>query len=294
MREIFGSGRIGLSVEIFPPKSADGDQNLRQTLAELTPFQPAFVSVTYGAGGSTRTRTLDWCVEIQEQHRVPSTAHFTCVGMTRDELQGWLQSAWDRGIRNIMALRGDPVQGQEQFQAVAGGLKHAAQLVALIRDHFPEMGIGVAGYPEKHPEAADLHTDLIHLKHKVACGADAVFTQLFYDNDAFYRFWDQALDHGITVPIVPGVMPITEFSRIQKITKMSGTRVPESLMSRLEAAQHDKTAQFEIGVEFAVEQCRDLLAHGVPGVHFYVLNKSQACRRILGALGLEAATSGAT
>lgn len=289
IRDIYAQRRFGLSIEIFPPKTPEGDEALRQTLRELAPFGPAFVSCTYGAGGSTSKRTVEWCREIQEQYRLTATAHFTCVGSTRAELREWLQFAWNAGVRNIMALRGDAPAGQTEFRPVDGGLAHANELVTLIREHFPEMGIGVAGYPEKHPEATDLATDLRYLQQKAECGADAVFTQLFFDNGAFLRFREQCERSGIRIPIVPGIMPITEFARIQRITAMCGAKIPVGLAARLEGAKEDKSAQFEIGVDFAIQQCRELIDQGVAGIHLYVLNKSQAGRRILDALGLVAA-----
>lgn len=286
IRDIYAQRRFGLSIEIFPPKTPEGDEALRETLRELTPFGPAFVSCTYGAGGSTSKRTVEWCREIQEQFSLAATAHFTCVGSTRDELVEWLQFAWNAGLRNIMALRGDAPAGQTEFRAVDGGLANANELVTLIREQFPEMGIGVAGYPEKHPEAKDLETDLRYLQQKVDCGADAVYTQLFFDNAAFLRFREQCERAGIRIPIIPGIMPITEFSRIQRITAMCGARMPADLAARLEEAREDKAAQFEIGVDFAIQQCRELIDQGVSGIHLYVLNKSHAGRRILDALGL--------
>jgi len=285
IRDVYSSGRFGLSIEIFPPKSAEGDESLRQTLRELAPFRPAFVSCTYGAGGSTSKRTVEWCREIQEQHQLTSTAHFTCVGSSRAELIEWLRFAWSEGLRNIMALRGDAPAGQTEFQAVAGGLKYASQLVTLIREHFPEMGIGVAGYPEKHPEALNLHVDFENLVRKVKSGADAIFTQLFFDNASFFRFRDRVNHSGLNVPVIPGIMPITEFARIQRITAMCGAVIPASLASKLEAVKDDKPAQYQIGVEFAITQCRELIQQGVSGIHFYILNKSQAGREILNALG---------
>lgn len=286
--EIYRTRPFGLSIEVFPPKSEQGDAALWDTIERLSKFEPAFVSCTYGAGGSTRTRTVDICRTIQERFRLTATAHFTCVGSTRDELHEWLQIASAAGIRNIMALRGDPPQGDAAFRPVAGGLRYANELVALIRAHHPQLGIGVAGYPEKHPEAPDAATDLANLKRKVDAGADAVFTQLFYANDSFLRFRDAALLAGIRVPIVPGIMPITEFARIKRITSMCGAVFPPELASRLESVQDDADAQFQIGVEYAIDQCRGLLDAGVPGMHFYVLNKSQACERILDALGIGA------
>jgi methylenetetrahydrofolate reductase (NADPH) len=286
MKDLYSPGSFGLSIEIFPPKSEEGDEALFEHLGRLRQFDPVFISCTYGAGGSTRTRTVELCQRIQSEIGVPATAHFTCVGSTVDELREWLSYARSREIKNIMALRGDPPQGEQSFRAVAGGLRYANELVNLIRQHSPQMGIGVAGYPEKHPEAPDPPTDLCNLKRKVDAGADAVFTQLFYDNRNFFRFRDAYEAAGITVPLIPGIMPITSYARIKRITTMCQAVFPAELASRLEQVQEDEEAQFEIGVEYAITQCRQLIAAGVPGMHFYVLNKSQACERILDALGL--------
>ncbi len=283
--DIYRRGLFGLSIEIFPPKTADGDAALAENLAQLVRYRPAFISCTYGAGGSTRGRTIDWCRQIQNRYGCTATAHFTCVGSTEDDLLEWLSQAEAAGITNIMALRGDPPQGQTEFKAVEGGLKHANELVAFIRGRYPKMGIGVAGYPEKHVEACDAPTDLANLKRKVDAGADAVFCQLFYENANFFDFRDRCAKAGIRVPIVPGIMPITEYARIQRITAMCGAVFPKPLASRLEAVRDDKQAQFEIGVEHAIAQCRELIDQGAPGIHFYALNKSQACERILAALG---------
>ncbi|MCA9068071.1 MAG: methylenetetrahydrofolate reductase [NAD(P)H] [Planctomycetaceae bacterium] len=289
--EIYQSGDFGLSIEIFPPQTSQGDEALRETLKRLAVYRPAFFSCTYGAGGSTQSRTMDWCVEIQESFDTPATSHFTCVGSTREELLDWLAKAESKGIQNIMALRGDPPRGETTFQAVEGGLQYANELVSLIRDEFPNMGIGVAGYPEKHQECIDAHTDLMNLKRKVEAGADAVFTQLFYENANFFRFRESYQEAGIQVPLIPGIMPITEFARIKRITAMCGAVFPEELASRLEAVQDDKQAQYQIGVEHAIKQCEELIAQGVPGIHFYVLNKSKACEEILGALNKEPSTA---
>ncbi|MEY3174835.1 MAG: 5,10-methylenetetrahydrofolate reductase [Planctomycetota bacterium] len=286
LAEQFRSGRFVLSIEIFPPKTAEGDAALQRSLLTLQKFRPAFLSCTYGAGGSTQERTLAWCREIQQLLGLPAMAHFTCVGNTVQELLSWLSTAAAAGVANIMALRGDPPAGQQSFQAVEGGLQHANELVSLIRQHFPQLGIGVAGYPEKHLEAPSLEADLENLKRKVDAGADAVFTQLFFVNENFLRFRDRCESLGIRVPIVPGIMPITDFARIRRITSMCGTVFPDSLAKRLEAVQDNPAAQFEIGVEHAIQQCEALRTSGVPGIHFYALNKSDACERILAALQL--------
>lgn len=284
--EILRQRRPALSIEIFPPKTAQGDEALFNHLNQLAVFQPAFVSCTYGAGGTTQSRTVELCQSIQERYSIPATAHFTCVGSTRQELVDWLAMAVAAGVKNIMALRGDAPQGQEGFQRKAGGLGYANELVTLIREHQPQLGIGVAGYPEKHTEAPDLKTDLDHLKRKVDAGADAVFTQLFYVNANFLKFRDECTARRIEIPVIPGIMPITEFARIKRITAMCGAVFPTELAARLEAVQDDAAAQFELGVEYAITQCRELLEAGVPGIHFYALNKSEACHRILEALGV--------
>lgn len=289
IRDIYRRAQFGLSIEIFPPKTPAGDESLRQTLERLAVYRPAFFSCTYGAGGSMRERTLQWCLEIQKNLNIPATSHFTCVGSTLGELTDWLRAASSQGIRNIMALRGDPPQGEEHFQAAEGGLQHANELVTLIRAECPEMGIGVAGYPETHQEAPSAEVDVENLKRKVDAGADAVFTQLFYINENFFRFRDCYTQAGIEVPLVPGIMPITNFSRIQRIVAMCGAEFPTDLAAQLEAAQDDTEAQFEIGVDHAIHQCRELIEQGVPGIHFYALNRSRACERILDALGLDRA-----
>ena len=186
-----------------------------------------------------------------------------------------------------MALRGDPPAGQETFIPADGGLRYANELVSLIREHFPDMGVGVAGYPEVHPDAPDAETDLTNLKRKVDAGADAVYTQLFFNNARFHAFRERCVQAGIHCPIIPGIMPITEFKRIQRITSMSNSELPVDFMSRLEAVQDDAEAQFEIGVEFAIRQSQELIDDGVPGIHFYALNRSHACKRIFDALGFQ-------
>lgn len=284
IKDIYSPGAFGLSIEIFPPKTADGDLALWENIERLTRFQPAFISCTYGAGGSTRHRTIELCQEIQSRFGVSATSHFTCLGGTRDDLREWLAHAQDCGIGNIMALRGDAPAGQKEFQQVAGGLRYANELVALIRAEFPDFGIGVAGYPEMHREAPSPEVDLDNLKRKVAAGADAVFTQLFFENDNFFGFRDRYVRAGIDVPLIPGIMPVTNFAQIKRITSLCGAILPEGLAGTLEEVKDYKDAQFEIGVDFAVRQCRELIDRGVPGLHFYALNRSQACEMILDAL----------
>ncbi|MCA9086610.1 MAG: methylenetetrahydrofolate reductase [NAD(P)H] [Planctomycetaceae bacterium] len=282
--EIFSTRKFAVSIEIFPPKTSDGDDALRRHMRTLLEYSPDFMSCTYGAGGSTRDRTIQWCQEIQSDFQRTAMAHFTCVGSTEQELNDWLDQASAAGIQNIMALRGDPPQGQENFQAVEGGLKNANELVELIRRHSGNFGVGVAGYPEKHIEASSMEVDLQNLKRKVDAGADVIFTQLFFDNQNFFRFRDQCDERGIRIPIVPGIMPITDYDRIKRITSMCGTVFPDALAEKLHAVKDDADAQFSIGVDYAIEQCRQLQDEDVPGIHFYALNKSQACQKILAAL----------
>lgn len=286
IKEIYANKPFGLSFEIFPPKTEKGDASLREHLARLAKHNPDFISCTYGAGGTTQDRTIELCEMIQAQFDIPATAHFTCVGSTKKQLNDWLDQAQSHGIKNIMALRGDAPEGASSFQVAEGGLQYANELVALIRSRFPGIGIGVAGYPEKHPEASDDESDLKNLVRKIDAGADAVFTQLFYDNECFFRFREKLDQRKVQVPVVAGIMPITEFARIKRITGMCGAIIPDSLANQLEAVQDDKPAQFEIGVEFAIRQCQELISSGVRGIHFYVLNKSEACERILDSIQL--------
>jgi methylenetetrahydrofolate reductase (NADPH) len=286
LSEVFSGDEFAISIEIFPPKTEEGDQILRSHLKQLIEYHPAFVSCTFGAGGSTPERTLHWCREIQNDLHRTAVAHLTCVGSTREQLIELLGTAETAGIRNIMALRGDAPQGEDRFRAVEGGFRYANELVKLIREHHPDWGIGVAGYPEKHQEAPSPEVDLQNLKRKVDSGADAVVTQLFFSNDCFFSFRDRCQALGIDIPIIPGIMPVTDYARIQRITSMCGSSFPDDLAARLSAVRNDKAAQFEIGLEHAVGQCEHLKAEGVPGIHFYALNRSDACRRILDALAV--------
>ena len=285
IRDIYRRAQFGLSIEIFPPKTPAGDETLRQALKRLAAYRPAFFSCTYGAGGSTRQRTVEWCVEIQQDLGIPATSHFTCVGSTVEELREWLRLAGSEGIQNIMALRGDPPQGDEDFQAVDGGLQHANELVEVIHREFPQMGVAVAGYPEKHHEAPSMEVDLENLRRKVRCGADVVITQLFYINDDFYRFRQRCGQLGIDVPIVPGLLPVTNLSQINRITTLCAATLPTDFVNEL-GKHDDPDWQSKVGIEFAIRQVRDLLSQGVAGLHFYVLNKSEATSHVVAAVNL--------
>lgn len=282
--EAYGPGRFGLSFELFPPKNEAGDGELFRHLEELVRFQPSYITCTYGAGGSTRSKTLDVVERVGRRFGCPTASHLTCVGATVDQLRDYLQESWRRGVTNIVALRGDPPQGQTSFQAVEGGFRYANELVALIRAEFPQFGIAVAGYPETHREAASPAADLENLRRKADAGADVVLTQLFYDNADFFRFVDRCRSAGIQQPVVPGVLPVTSLSQIKRIAGLCGARLPQTFISALEDCGDDAAGQFEVGVEFAIRQVRQLIDRGVPGVHFYVLNRSQATTRILEAV----------
>jgi methylenetetrahydrofolate reductase (NADPH) len=239
------------------------------------------ITCTYGAGGSTRGTTLEVIEGVRSRYSVPVASHLTCVGSSVDELRGYLCEARDRGVAAIVALRGDPPKGETSFTPMDDGLRYASELVSLIRSEFPEFGILVAGYPEVHQEASNADADLENLKRKCDAGGDVVVTQLFYDNADFFRFRDRCDAIGITQPIVPGVMPVTNYAQVRRIASLCKARLPDDFTRGFEAAGADEAAQFEAGVEFAARQVQGLLDGGVPGIHFYVLNKSPATVRVL-------------
>ncbi|NIL97868.1 MAG: methylenetetrahydrofolate reductase [NAD(P)H] [Planctomycetales bacterium] len=284
--EAYGSGKFGLSFELFPPKTPAGETALFGHVDQLVKFQPSFITCTYGAGGSTREKTLEIVQRVRQAYGCPVASHLTCVGATADQLRDFLREAERRGVDNIVALRGDPPRGESEFRPVAGGLRYANELVTLIRREFPGFGIAVAGYPETHQEAPDPQTDLKNLKRKVEAGGDAVITQLFYNNRDFFRFRDACHDLGITVPIVPGILPVTNFAQVQRITSLCGASLPDDFVAALQACGEDPQRQFAVGVECASRQVQELREAGVPGIHFYVLNKSQATVAVLANLGL--------
>lgn len=279
--EIYKQNDFALSYELFPPKTPKGAADLSGNLERLLTFKPRFVTCTYGAGGSTRNKTLETLKEVQRLTDVPVASHLTCVNATADDLRDYLTQASDQGIDNIVAIRGDAPEGQESFSAIEGGFSYASDLVSLIASEFPQFGIAVGGYPEVHPEAASAESDLDALKRKVDCGADVIITQLFYDNEHFYRFKDRCDGAGIAVPIVPGLLPVTSFKQIKRITDLCGAKLPDAFTRDLEACGDDTEAQFQVGVAHAARQSAELLEHGVPGIHYYVLNKSRATTSVL-------------
>lgn len=282
----YQAGRCGLSFELFPPKTEAGEQALLRHVDRLLEFKPNYITCTYGAGGSTQSKTLDIIAAVCERSGLPVATHLTCVNRTSAQLAEYLSEARKRGVHNVVALRGDPPSGQQSFTAIEGGFRYANELVEFVRENFADMGVAVAGYPEKHVEAPNMEVDLENLKRKVDAGADVVITQLFYDNADFFAFRDRCTTLGIDKPIVPGLLPVTNFAQIQRITSLCGAKLPSRFVATLEAAGDDSDAQFDAGVEFATQQMQELMDQGVPGVHLYVLNKSEAASAVLQNLGL--------
>ena len=284
--QVLGLGKPSVSFEFFPPKTEAGFQQLFQTIDELHPLHPTYVSVTYGAGGSTRQKTVELVERIQRELEIRSMAHLTCVGHTAEEIGAILDDLWAAGIRNVLALRGDPPAGQMQFVATEGGFANADQLVAFMKTRR-DFCIGVAGYPEGHPQCLNTTRDLEHLKRKVDNGGCFVITQLFFDNDDFYRFRDTARAAGIRVPIVAGIMPILNVAQIKRFVSMCGAKIPNPLLLKLESLEQDAEAVYAAGVDYATNQCQDLLNNDVDGLHFYTLNRSKATVQICKALDVD-------
>jgi methylenetetrahydrofolate reductase (NADPH) len=278
-------GKRVFSFEFFPPKTDAGVVSLERTIRELSDLEPSFVSVTYGAGGSTRQKTVDLVQWIEREAHITAMAHLTCVGATKDEIGAVLDRLTAAGIENIMALRGDPPAGQERFVQTEGGFGFANDLVAYIRArHGRRVCVGGAGYPEGHVECRDLDRDISNLKRKVDAGLDFVVTQLFFDNRAYFDFVTRARAAGITVPIVPGIMPIRNLASVERMTKLGGATIPATLFAELDRCRADDAAVAALGVAHATAQCVELLHGGAPGIHFYTLNQSPATRVILTAL----------
>ncbi|HPY29318.1 MAG TPA: methylenetetrahydrofolate reductase [NAD(P)H] [Verrucomicrobiota bacterium] len=281
------AGRPVVSFEFFPPKTADGERGFfDRTLPQLAALKPDYCSVTYGAGGSTRDKTLALVEAIQQRHQLPAMAHLTCVGSTEAQIREIIAQARARGIHNILALRGDPPAGESQFQQTAGGFEYAWQLVQLLRE-AGDFSIAVAGFPEGHPAChAGRHVDWERLREKIAYGADLVITQLFFDNRLYFEFRDFLAKQGVTIPLVPGILPILNVTQIKKITLLCGATIPPALLARLEELAGDDAASTEFGIEYSTRQCEELLRAGAPGIHFYTLNKVRSTTRILQNLGL--------
>lgn len=271
---MLGQGQPLLSVEFFPAKTEEGARQILRTAKALQPWRPDFVSITYGAGGSTRERTLEYGELLKDLFGYEVMPHLTCVGHSRDELRAVLQRFRDSGFRNIMTLRGDPPKGESTFRPHPDGLAYASELVSFIRETDPDFCLGVAGYPEKHPESPSLDEDMRHLRHKVAQGAHFITTQLFFDNADYLRFSDDCRRLGIAVPIIPGILPAISHEQVVKFCGFCQAKLPAELQARLLAVKDDPAASEAIGVDWAFEQVKGLLQAGAPGVHLYILNRS--------------------
>lgn len=292
LSEFYKKQEATFSFEFFPPKNAASESRLFETVRELKTLKPSFVSVTYGAMGTTRERTFLLVTKIREELGIETAAHLTCVGHSRAEIEEILGALNRRGIENLVALRGDPPKGEEVFRQPPGGFQYAAEMVRYIRRHpvfSSAFSVAVAGYPEGHIECRDKARDLDHLKMKVDAGADLVITQLFFDFRDYFDFVKRAQEAGIRVPIVPGIMPVTHGQQIRKFAGMCGARIPEEMQKNILRFGEDHASVEAYGIEYATRQCEDLLRGGAPGLHFYTLNKSQATRQIYLNLGLSAA-----
>jgi methylenetetrahydrofolate reductase (NADPH) len=279
-------GEPVFSFEFFPPRNDEGERQLFSTVEALRPLAPAFVSVTCGAGGSTRARTLEIVTRLKREIEIEAMAHVTCAGVSREEIAATLDAIAAAGIQNVLALRGDPPRGQTAFVPHPDGFTFASELVAFIRsdpNRWP-FCVGAAAYPEGHVETRDLEKDLRHLAIKVQAGAEFLLTQLFFDNVHFVRFVERARAAGILVPIVPGIMPFTNVEQVERFTAMCGARIPASLRAAMEVRREDVEGARELGVAYAGLQCAELLRHGAPGIHFYTLNRSPSTRAIVAAL----------
>ena len=262
------------SVEFFPPKTDATAEQLLNTAEQLQRFDPDFVSITYGAGGSTRSRTLNYARKLHKDYGYTVMPHLTCVGHSREELKQTIAEFKTAGLKQIMALRGDPPKGETNFTPHPDGLSYANELVQLIREVYPDCDLGVAGYPEKHPEASTLEIDLLNLKRKVDAGATFVTTQLFFDNSVYFKFVESCQRAGITIPILPGLMSVTSHKQALRFCEMCGTTIPSQLNQQLLAAGDDAAAIEAIGIEWSYQQARELLEKGAPGIHLYILNRA--------------------
>jgi methylenetetrahydrofolate reductase (NADPH) len=281
--EIIASTRPCFSVEFFPPKTEEGRQGLLETARTLAELEPAFVSITYGAGGSTREGTVEIADLLHNDLGLETMAHLSCVGETIEGLRDVLDRIEATGIDNVLALRGDPPRGQPDFVQPEGGLGSAAELAGFISENY-RFAIGGACFPEVHPEAADLDSDLAYLKTKVENGATFLITQLFFDNQVYFDFVAAARAKGIDVPIIAGVIPVASYAQAERICELCDASIPAPLAGAMTAVDGDQAAQFELGVAYAAQQCTDLLLGGAPGIHFYALNKAPATRAVLSAL----------
>ncbi len=286
VKDILDDKKFSFSFEFFPPKEEEAWENLFQSISHLMPLKPSYVSVTYGAGGSTRDRTHKLVVRIQKETDLTVVSHLTCVGSTKDEMLGILQQYDESGVNNILALRGDPPQGATDFVQPEGGFGYASELVSFIKKHFPHFCIGVAGFPEGHPQTPNRLKEIDYLKEKVDAGADYIVSQLFFDNRDFYDYCERCELAGIKVPIIAGIMPITSHQGMVRMAELAaGARLPARLLRSVERAGSDEYIQ-KVGVHWATEQVRDLIDNNVRGIHFYTLNNSRETLKIYESLGV--------
>lgn len=272
------------SFEFFPPKTPEGENKLFSTIEELKQLNPSFVSVTYGAGGSTRTKTIDISKRIQNDHKIETMCHFTCVGVNSEQIKETLDSIVTLGVENLMSLRGDPPKGESKFVKTEGGFANATELISFIKKEGYPFCLGGGCYPEKHPDASTLEEDVQNLRKKVDAGADFLVSQLFFRNSIFFDFWNKTKKVGIQAPIVPGIMPITNFNQISRFREMAGCDIPDLLVKELEKVKDDPVEFRKRSLSYTVGQCKELLENGVPGIHFYTLNQSRATVEIMKSL----------
>lgn len=283
IKDILQQKPKSFSFEFFPPATPEGFDTLFKTIEDLKLLDPSFVSVTYGTGGKTREKTVSLVSDIVNKIGTEAMAHLTCLRSNKEEIDEVLTSLSTNNVSNIMALRGDPPKGYSSFPEDEGHFTHAIQLVEFIKSNYKQC-IGVAGYPETHQEAANAQTDMEHLKLKVEAGADFIITQLFFDNSSYFEFMDRAIAIGIKVPIIPGIMPITNVNQIIRITKLSGAKIPKTMLDKLYSIQDDPKSVEQFGIEFSLMQCQELLKNNSPGIHFYTLNRSRSTWEIMKSL----------
>jgi len=286
LSEIFSENKVHFSFEFFPPKTEEASRALLETISKLSPIQPSFVSVTYGAGGSTNQLTQDLVIRLKKETPMNVVAHLTAVGVNRNDIRAQLERYAEAGITNVLALRGDPPKNNPSFTPAADGFAHAADMVAYIKKNFPDFGISVAGFPEGHPETPNRLLEMDYLKAKVDAGADCICTQLFFDNRDFYDFCERCEIAGIKVPIIAGIMPVTSLNGLRRMADLAqGARIPAKLLRAVLRAQSDEAVE-KVGVHWSTQQVFDLYDHNVCGIHFYTLNHSKATLKIYETLGM--------
>lgn len=286
LSDILRKDKVHFSLEFFPPKTEETSRALFETIGELSPIQPSFVSVTYGAGGSTRELTQNLVMRLKKETPLNVVAHLTAIGASRERIQSQLERYAAAGITNVFALRGDPPKGSASFTPISDGFHHAAEMVSFIKKNFPDFGVGVAGFPEGHPETPNRLQEMDYLKAKVDAGADCICTQLFFDNRDFYDFCERCELAGIKIPILAGLMPVTSLHGLKRISELAlGARIPAKLLRAVLRAQSDESVE-KIGVHWTTEQVMDLYDHAVSGIHFYTLNHSKATLKVIETLGM--------